>query len=70
MSKKVYIDPVCKMKVKIPDKEEKDILSFIYNGITYYFCSSFCTAEFIKNPSKYIAEKNEEKIKNNNESYF
>lgn len=53
---KIYIDPVCKMKVTKPDKENLQLLATSYNGKIFYFCSPFCTATFLDNPKRYISK--------------
>jgi heavy metal translocating P-type ATPase len=46
---KLYIDPVCGMKVAAdPTKSVDD------NGVTYYFCSQKCIAKFRENPQQYL----------------
>lgn len=55
-SQKIYIDPVCKMKVSKPDKENLQLLATSYNGKMFYFCSPFCTAAFLDNPTRYISK--------------
>lgn len=64
---KIYIDPVCKMKVTKPDKENLQLLATSYNGKIFYFCSPFCTAAFLDNPKKYISkgEENEDSSERN-----
>ncbi len=52
--KRKHIDPVCLMEVKIPEIDELELYSAIYQGNRYYFCSPFCTAEFINSPSRFI----------------
>lgn len=42
------IDPVCRMKVT-----PQDAITVDYNGKTYYFCSSHCKENFLKNPEKF-----------------
>lgn len=42
-------DPVCGMQVD----ERKAAGKSVYNGQTYYFCSSGCKAAFDKEPQKY-----------------
>ncbi|MBU0559794.1 MAG: YHS domain-containing protein [Bacteroidetes bacterium] len=54
LDEKIFIDPVCKMKVKKPNEVEMQMLSISYENKIYYFCSHFCTAEFIQNPSRYV----------------
>lgn len=52
MARKV-VDPVCKMEVdpeKAPAKAE-------YKGRTYYFCAPRCKDAFVKNPERYLEEK-------------
>lgn len=61
---KIFIDPVCNMKVKMPSEKEMQLLSVTHEGKTYYFCSTFCTAAFIRNPSKYTNKTNSEQNKN------
>ena len=46
---KVFIDPVCKMKVK-PNAEK----SAVHNKVTYYFCAESCKNKFVAEPTKYI----------------
>lgn len=55
-SQKIYIDPVCKMKVTKPDKENLQLLSTSYSEKMFYFCSPFCTATFLDNPERYISK--------------
>jgi YHS domain-containing protein len=45
------VDIVCKMKI---DKRTTKLTN-VYNGKTYYFCSTYCKQEFDKNPEKYIS---------------
>jgi YHS domain-containing protein len=47
-TKKVTIDPVCKMKV-----EANTSKSIVYNKITYNFCSESCKQKFVAEPTKY-----------------
>ena len=42
-------DPVCGMKVE----EKKAAGTRTCSSTTYYFCSTYCKAEFDKNPAKY-----------------
>ncbi len=42
-------DPVCGMEIDPAKSKENST----YNGKTYRFCSSYCKAEFDKNPAKY-----------------
>ncbi|MFQ5846532.1 MAG: YHS domain-containing protein [Candidatus Methylomirabilales bacterium] len=44
-------DPVCGMQVD----EVQAAATAVYQGKTYYFCSSGCKATFEKNPGKYAA---------------
>ncbi len=44
------IDPVCGMEV---DPKTAEYTS-IYQGKTYYFCSSGCKKDFDKEPQKYV----------------
>jgi YHS domain-containing protein len=46
------IDPVCKMLVAAHDPT----LHSDYQGITYYFCSTTCRDQFLKDPPKFIAQ--------------
>lgn len=43
-------DPVCGMKVK----RNEDTNSTLYNGKTFYFCSSTCLEKFNNNPKQYL----------------
>jgi len=43
-------DPVCGMKVD----EKKTVHKTEYRGVTYYFCSNTCKANFEKEPEKYL----------------
>jgi len=63
----IYIDPVCKMKVTKPDKENLQLFATSYNGKLFYFCSPFCTAAFLDNPKRYISKGdiNEDSSKRN-----
>jgi len=62
--KKKFTDPVCKMAV------EKNSLSIIYEGTTYYFCSEDCRREFERNPEKYVEkEAAEEKHRHSSHSH-
>ena len=38
-------------------KVEKDTPTCVYNGTTYYFCSTACKKKFEKEPAKYINQK-------------
>lgn len=43
-------DPVCGMSID-PDKSKA---ASVYQGLTYYFCSSSCRDKFEKSPAQYI----------------
>ena len=45
------IDPVCGMSIAKADTQ----LHEVFNGKTYYFCSTTCREAFLKNPAKYAA---------------
>ncbi len=45
-------DPVCGMTVD----EKKSAATYIFKGITYYFCHPGCKAKFEKNPEPYLAK--------------
>lgn len=45
------VDPVCKMLVAAHDPT----LHTEFNGKTYYFCSTTCRDQFLKDPAKFIA---------------
>jgi Cu+-exporting ATPase len=47
------IDPVCGMEVD-PNNAE---WTAEHEGLTYYFCSPGCKAEFENNPEKYLPEE-------------
>ncbi|VAX16761.1 hypothetical protein MNBD_IGNAVI01-2665 [hydrothermal vent metagenome] len=49
-------DPVCEMEVEEDTASEK----VLFEGRTYYFCSTLCKVLFEENPEKYI-----QKINNN-----
>ncbi|BDC18147.1 YHS domain-containing protein [Acidianus sp. HS-5] len=44
-------DPVCGEEVNNTNYK------YVYKGITYYFCSPMCMAEFKKNPEKFVKNK-------------
>jgi YHS domain-containing protein len=46
----IEIDPVCGMQVDTTTS----LLSFEYNGTTYWFCSKGCMLEFQDDPEKYL----------------
>jgi Cu+-exporting ATPase len=46
----IEIDPVCGMQVDTTTS----LLSFEYNGTTYWFCSKGCLLEFQDDPEKYL----------------
>ncbi len=46
-------DPVCKVILEKDSAKEK----VIYNGEVYYFCSSHCREEFVRDPEKYLSKK-------------
>ena len=46
----VEIDPVCGMEVDTTTS----LLSFEYEGRTYWFCSKGCLLEFKDDPEKYL----------------
>jgi heavy metal translocating P-type ATPase len=48
ISNKIYIDPVCGMKVSASEK------SVEHDGITYYFCSESCVVKFRTNTKQYL----------------
>ncbi|SDC12601.1 YHS domain-containing protein [Pedobacter soli] len=48
-TKKVVIDPVCKMKIKAATAK-----TTVYNKETYYFCSESCKQKFIAEPAKFL----------------
>lgn len=43
-------DPVCGMEVE----EAKAAATSVYQGQTYYFCSTGCKAAFDRDPEKYL----------------
>ncbi len=45
------IDPVCGMEVDSKTAEA----SWEYEGVTYYFCSQGCLADFQEDPSSYLS---------------
>ena len=48
----IAIDPVCGMEVDAATS----LLSFEYEGETYWFCGKGCLLEFQDDPAKYLAE--------------
>lgn len=48
-TKKVLVDPVCKMKVKAQTAK-----TTVYNKVPYSFCSESCKQKFVAEPTKYI----------------
>lgn len=46
------LDPICDMTVEPATASA----TTVYEGKTYGFCSSYCKAEFEKDPAKYIAK--------------
>lgn len=50
ISEKIYIDPVCGMKVSANKK------SVEHDGTTYYFCSESCVAKFRINAKQYLSK--------------
>ena len=44
-------DPVCHMKVDPQTAAD----SFLFAGITYYFCNAHCKNTFAKDPRKYLS---------------
>lgn len=49
-SSRIFIDPVCLMKVA-PGRKD---LTFTYRMRTYYFCAESCLKSFEANPEKYL----------------
>ncbi|MFO7553869.1 MAG: YHS domain-containing protein [Desulfobacterales bacterium] len=49
-SSRIFIDPVCLMKVA-PGRKD---LTFTYRLRTYYFCDESCLKSFEANPEKYL----------------
>jgi len=47
------IDPICGMTVK----EDEAAGVSVYEGKTYYFCSTGCKKTFDENPEKYLREE-------------
>ena len=45
-------DPVCGMSVD----EKKTVYRSVYQGQTYYFCSSGCKEAFDQKPQKYVGQ--------------
>ena len=45
-------DPVCHMDVAIKSAADTSV----YEGTTYYFCSSGCKQSFDKEPEKYLGQ--------------
>jgi len=50
ISSRIFIDPVCLMKVA-PGRKD---LTFTYRMRTYYFCAESCLKSFEANPEKYL----------------
>jgi len=50
ISGRVFIDPVCLMKVAAGSKD----LTFTYRMRTYYFCAESCLKSFKENPEKFL----------------
>jgi Cu+-exporting ATPase len=48
----IEIDPVCGMEVDTATS----LLSFEYDGTTYWFCGKGCLLEFKEDPEKYMAD--------------
>jgi len=48
----IAIDPVCGMEVDTATS----LLSFDYDGTTYWFCGKGCLLEFKDDPEKYLRE--------------
>jgi Cu+-exporting ATPase len=48
----IEIDPVCGMEVNTATA----LLSWDYEGTTYWFCGKGCLLEFKDDPEKYLAE--------------
>ena len=46
----IAVDPVCKMSV-----EKDTAVTGRLNGMTYYFCSRGCEAEFLSGPEEFVA---------------
>lgn len=46
------VDPVCGMSVDPAGAKYK----VLYRGKVYYFCSSMCREEFLKNPDLYLSQ--------------
>lgn len=46
----LVVDPVCHMKVD----PQATAVSFLYGGVTYYFCNPHCKNSFEKDPRKYL----------------
>lgn len=60
-------DLVCGMEVD-PEECKNNLRHVILNGKVYYFCSPFCTAAFLEDPSKYT-EENKKNNKDDNERF-
>ncbi len=45
-------DPVCGMQIETEDAAGQSV----YEGRTYYFCSSACKEQFDANPTRFINE--------------
>ncbi len=52
-------DPVCGMHID----ELKAVATAVYQGKTYYFCSSGCHEAFSREPAKYVEPKTATKPK-------
>ena len=48
----IAIDPVCGMEVET----EGALLTFEYQGTTYYFCSKGCLLDFKDDPEHYLRQ--------------
>ncbi len=54
MTKKLLVDPVCKMVVK-----NDSAFHATYNGNRYFFCSGKCLSKFVDNPKIYLQQNKE-----------
>lgn len=48
----MYVDPVCYQQIQIPNS----IISTVYEGTTFYFCSVSCKRKFDFEPERYADE--------------
>ncbi|MEO5858974.1 MAG: heavy metal translocating P-type ATPase, partial [Pyrinomonadaceae bacterium] len=52
-----FVDPVCGMTVA----SDTSAGNYVFEGETYYFCSTGCLNKFKQNPASFLQEKKEEK---------